>query len=91
MTKKRPAASSLRRKLIKSAPKPTPSRAWWSKLSTEELKEIRELCREREIDGSEINILYPSKVSLARFFMKEFAPNIASRTVIDFIESCLRE
>ncbi len=91
MTAKKAAISSLRKRLIASAPKPEPNRAWWAKLPAEELYELKELCREREIEGSEINRLYPSRISLARFLTREIATSIAPRTALDFIERSCRE
>jgi len=88
---KKNAVSSLRKQLIESAPKPLASRAWWGKFSSAELEEMKELCREREIEGSEINTLYRSRTSLARFFIKAIAPSMSVRTVLEFIESSCRE
>lgn len=91
MSSRKSAVSNLRKKLIDSAPKPPTSRAWWAKFSSAELDEIKQLCKEREIEGSELNVLYPSRISLARFFAKEFSTEVSSRTILAFIDDMCNE
>ncbi len=91
MNRKKATASSLRQRLIESAPKDQKNRGWWVAIASEDLSEMREIWKERGIAGSEINRLYPSVTSLAKFFIKEFSLNVLPRCVVDHMKALCDE
>lgn len=84
--------SGLRSRSIIAAPKlPQGRHGWWVNIDQQQLDEAKDLWVERGIHGSEINKLYPSTISLARFLVKELGLNVKTRCVIDFMKDYCHE